>query len=116
MSKMTQRKNINRLMMVVVQEQDFDKANHAILDLGLSVTRLASAGGFLGRRNVTLLIGFTAGEEEAIVQTLNDNCRSRVEYIATPLEGTALHLPTPMPVPVGGATIFTFEIDDYREL
>jgi uncharacterized protein YaaQ len=116
MTKLQQKKRINRLMMVVVQEQDFEKANRAIIDLGLSVTRLASAGGFLGRRNVTLLIGFVSGQEQSIVETLNDNCRSRVEYIATPLEGTALHLPTPMPVPVGGATIFTFEIDDFREL
>ncbi|MFU8773628.1 MAG: cyclic-di-AMP receptor [Anaerolineales bacterium] len=116
MSNSKQTKRINRLMIVVVQEQDFEKANRSISDLGLSVTRLASAGGFLGRRNVTLLIGFTAGEEAIIVEALNENCRSRVEYIATPLEGTALHLPTPMPVPVGGATIFTFEIDDYREL
>jgi uncharacterized protein YaaQ len=116
MTKLKQTKSINRLMIAVVQEQDYEKANRAINDLGLSVTRLASAGGFLGRRNVTLMIGFTAGEEASIVEALNENCRSRVEYIATPLEGTALHLPTPMPVPVGGATIFTFEIDDYREL
>jgi uncharacterized protein YaaQ len=116
MTKSKAAKSINRLMIVVVQEQDFDKANRAINELGISTTRLASSGGFLGRRNVTLLIGFTAGQEAAIVETLNENCRSRVEYIATPLEGTALHLPTPMPVPVGGATIFTFEIDDYREL
>lgn len=116
MTKLQRKKRLNRLMMVVVQEQDFEKANRAIIDLGLSVTRLASAGGFLGRRNVTLLIGFASGQEQSIVETLNDNCRSRVEYIATPLEGTALHLPTPMPIPVGGATIFTFEIDDFREL
>lgn len=116
MSKPLQYKDINRLMIIVIQEQDFEKANRSITDLGFSVTRLASAGGFLGRRNVTLLIGFTAGREESIVETLNESCRSRVEYIATPLEGTALHLPTPMPVPVGGATIFTFEIDDYKEL
>jgi uncharacterized protein YaaQ len=84
--------------------------------LGLSVTHLPTAGGFLGHRNITLLIGLAEGQEEAAVNALNHSCKRRVEYVASPLESTPLPFPAPMPVTVGGATIFTFEVEEYLEI
>jgi uncharacterized protein YaaQ len=43
-----------------VQEQDLDNATKALQNVGASLTYLSSAGGFLGRRNATLLIGLPA--------------------------------------------------------
>lgn len=108
--------NINRMAAVVVQEQDVDPAMSALVRSGLSVTRLPSTGGFLGRRSATLLIGFSSGQEKAISEALNNNCRTRVEYITIPLEGSPMHIPAPTPVTVGGATLFEFEIEWYEEL
>lgn len=107
---------IRRLMTVVIQIQDHDNAVNALTSAGLRVTHLASTGGFLGRRNVTLLIGLGEDQEELAVQILNKSCRRRVEYVATPLEGAPFHLPLSTPVTVGGATIFTFEVERYEEL
>lgn len=106
---------INRLMAAVIQEQDLENSLSALTKLGLFVTRLPSTGGFLGRRNVTLLVGFSAGQEELAVDALNKSCRRRVEYVASPLEGTTLPLPPPIPISIGGATIFTFEVEQYIE-
>lgn len=106
---------INRLMAAIVQEQDVEGAIKALHKIGLSVTRLSSTGGFLGRRSTTLLIGFSAGQEELAVQTLHKKCRTRVEYVTIPLEGTPLPIPAPTPITVGGATIFTLEIERYEE-
>ena len=107
---------INRLMTAVVQFQDVDNAIHALNKENIKVTRLSSTGGFLGRRNITLLIGLTAGQEGAVVDILKKTCRRRVEYVATPLEGSPFHLPLSTPVTVGGATIFTFEVEKYEEI
>ncbi len=107
---------INRLITAVIQEQDVESATRALVKLGLKITRLPSTGGFLGRRSTTLLIGFNAGTEEAIVSALQRNCRRRVEYIAIPLDGSPLPLPTPTPVTVGGATVFSLEIVRYVEV
>jgi CPA1 family monovalent cation:H+ antiporter len=107
---------IDRLMAAVIQEQDFENALSTLTNLGLSVTHLPTAGGFLGRRNITLLIGISKGQEEATVRALHRSCKQRIEYLATPLEGTAMPLPTPMPITVGGATIFTFEVERYEDL
>jgi uncharacterized protein YaaQ len=106
----------DRLMFVVVQEQDVDAAMRALKKQEIGSTRLASMGGFLGRRSATLLIGFFSGQEEEIVNILRQNCRTRVEYVTIPLEGSPLPLPAPTPITVGGATIFVFDVERYEEV
>jgi uncharacterized protein YaaQ len=108
--------NVNRLMAAVIQEQDVDTAVEALAGLEISATRISSVGGFLNRRNVTLLIGFNEAQQAGVLRALAESCRRRVEYIATPVEGSPLPLPSPTPVPVGGATIFVFEVERYEEL
>ena len=107
---------INRLMTVVVQSQDADGASEALIKSGFRVTRMISTGGFLGSRNSTLLIGLAAGQEERVTHILGEICRRRVEYVTTPLEGAPFHLPLTTPVTVGGATIFTLNVERFEEL
>jgi len=107
---------IHLLIMAVVQEQDIERATSAAEALGAPVVFLASTGGFLGRRNATLLIGLPEGMEADLVETLHNTCRQRVEYLTMPIEGAPMPLPTPVPVTVGGATIFALPIDHFEEL
>jgi uncharacterized protein YaaQ len=104
------------LVMAVVQAQDAEIAKEAMTKLGLTVERLPSVGGFLGRRNATLLIGMQEHQREIAIEALNRSCRQRIEFIAVPLESAPLPLPTPTPITVGGATIFSLEVDHYEEL
>ena len=46
------------LLITVVQSQDVERAEDALKGLYTSLERLPSVGGFLGRRNATLLIVF----------------------------------------------------------
>lgn len=107
---------IKLLMLAVVQEQDRDDATHALENLGLPVVNLFSAGGFLGRRNGTLLIGLREGKEEDAIQALQETCKQHIEYLTMPLEGSPLPMPTPVPVTVGGATIFALPVERFEEL
>jgi uncharacterized protein YaaQ len=109
-------KPVNRLIAAVIQEPDLENALGMLTKLGFSVTHLPSVGAFLGRRNVTLLIGFHRGSEAEAVSALHKSCKKRVEYIATPLEAGPMPFSTPVPVQVGGATVFVFELDHYEEL
>lgn len=109
------RKTINRLVTAIVQDQDVESAVSALLKLGLSATRLPSTGGFLGRRSTMLIIGMADGMEGAMIRALYQSCRTRVEYITLPVEGSPIPLPTPTPVTVGGATIFAYEVERYEE-
>lgn len=106
---------IRELIAAIVQSQDEDLAMKALQELKVPVFLMASSGGFLGRRNATLLIGLRGDEAEQVVRALQKSCRQRVEYIAIPLEGSPLPVPTSVPVTVGGATIFTLPVERFVE-
>lgn len=108
--------SINRLMTVVLQSQDVDHAIEALNQAGLAATLLSSTGVFLGSRNATLLIGLQVDQEAEAVRILSEVCRRRVEYVATPLEGAPFHMPLATPVTVGGATVFTLDVERYEVL
>jgi uncharacterized protein YaaQ len=107
---------IDRLMFAIIQTQDLDKAMRALNKLGFSVTQISTTGGFLGQNNATLMIGYPESKESLAIEALQKNCRRRVEYAATPLEGAPFHMPLATPIPVGGATVFTFDIEHYEEI
>ena len=106
--------NIKRLMAVIIQDQDVESTLSALANLGFPATRLPSRGGFFGRSNATLLIGLPRGQEETVVKALAQSCHHRVEYIVSPIEGFPPGLAEPIPVPIGGATIFVFEIEKFE--
>lgn len=108
--------SIHLLMLAVVQDQDMDTATRALEQLDLPVVFLSSAGGFLGRRNATLLIGLRPGREDAAIRVLEESCRQRIEYLTLPLEGSPLPMPTPVPVTVGGATVFALPVEHFEEI
>lgn len=107
---------IHLLILAVVQEQDIENATNAAEALGAPVVYLASTGGFLGRRNATLLIGLPDGLESSLIDSLHKTCRQRVEYLTMPVEGAPMPLPTPVPVTVGGATIFALPVEHFEEI
>lgn len=110
----SQHTQVNRLMAVIVQEQDVENALSTLNKLGIPTTRLPSTGGFFRRTNAILLIGIEKGQEASVVRALQLSCRKRVEYISAPIEGFPPGLPEPIPITVGGATIFVFEVERFE--
>ncbi|QRN84278.1 cyclic-di-AMP receptor [Chloroflexota bacterium] len=103
------------LMIVVVQGQDADMAIQSLTDEGISVTRLPSVGGFLGRKNATLMIDIETEQYEKAIDLLNKTCRQRVAFIAVPMESAPLPMPAPTPITIGGANVFSLEVEHYEE-
>jgi uncharacterized protein YaaQ len=109
-------KTENLMFIVVVQAQDAESAQSSLSQLGVMAERLPSMGGFLGRRNATLLISVPHDRQQVVIDTLQENCRQRIEYIAVPLESAPLPLPTPTPITIGGATIFGLDVEHFEEI
>jgi CPA1 family monovalent cation:H+ antiporter len=107
--------SVTHLVAAVIQEADLESALASLSKLGFSVARLSSTGGFLSRKNVTLLIGVQKGREEVAVKALQNSCKRRVEFVSTPLRGAGFPMPAPTQVTVGGATVFMFEVESYDE-
>ena len=107
--------SVTHLVAAIIQEADMENALASLSKLGFSVARLSSTGGFLSRKNVTLLIGVQKGREEVAVKALQNSCKQRVEFVSTPLRSTGFPMPAPTKVTVGGATVFMFEVESYDE-
>lgn len=103
------------VMIAVLQGQDAPMAIEALTDEGFGVTRLPSVGGFLGRKSASLMIGINEKDEERVLELLNQTSRKRVAFIAVPMENSPLPMPAPTPVTIGGANIFSLEVDHYEE-
>jgi len=108
--------SIHLLLIAVVQDQDLESATQALKDIGVPVTFLSSSGGFLGRRNATLLIGLPVEKEAEALTALREVCRQRIEYMTLPLEGSSMPMPAPVPVTVGGATVFAIPIERFEQI
>ena len=106
---------VNHLLIAVVQGQDVEMALQAFHEKGLRITRLPSVGAFLGRKNATLMIGVKESEEETAVKLLNETCRQRVAFIVVPMENAPLPMPAPTPITIGGANIFSLDVEHYEE-
>ncbi len=104
------------LLVAVIQEQDVDSASKSLQRMGASLTQLASAGGFLGRRNVTMLVGLPAARLQESLRALHESCRQRIEYMTLPLEGSPMPMPAPVPVTVGGATVFALPVERFEQI
>lgn len=106
---------IDRLILAVMQEQDADMININLHQSGMYHSRILSSGGFLGQRSVTLLIGINHTQEAEIIGTIRQACRPRIEYVTLPIEGSPIPMPSPTPITVGGATIFSFDVELFEE-
>lgn len=104
------------ILLAVLQSQDAELVTGALKKFGISGYELSSTGAFLGRKNITLLIPVQAEDVELVLTELRRNCRQRIEYVSMPIEGQPLPIPSPIPITVGGATIFILEIDQYMEV
>lgn len=104
------------LLIAVVQEQDLDPATKALQKIGAASTYLSSAGGFLGRRNATVLVGLPTDKLQDSLKVLHEACRQRIEYMTLPLEGSPMPMPAPVPVTVGGATVFALPVERFEQI
>lgn len=98
--------NESNLMMAIVQAQDADIAVHALKTINIDSFQMPSVGGFLGQKNVTLIIEIPDGKNDQIIEILQNSCCQRVEFITVPIESGQQAIPTPTQIAVGGATIF----------
>jgi uncharacterized protein YaaQ len=104
---------INRLVVAIVASEDAGPLVDRLIGLGVGVTRLESAGGFLRRGNASLLAGIPAGRLDDVLEAIAAQCKTRAVPADELFLGfTADALPTgSLPLQIGGATVFVFEVE-----
>lgn len=108
-----------KLVVAIVQGEDAGHTMQALNAAGISVTRLASSGGFLQHGNATLLVGVDDDRVDHVLALVRANCRERSRYL-TPMppmvESGEMLMPFPVEVQVGGATIFVLNTELFEKL
>ena len=101
-----------KLYLTIIQEQDAAVVCEVLHKEGYEVNLLPSTGGFLGNKNITLLIYQNTPGLKDVVQILDLYCHPRIDYVSVHMEGTMwMTGPHMMPVTVGGATLFGLEVE-----
>lgn len=107
--RMKERRVIKDLMTVVIQEKDLDTITSLLQPSGYPITHIASTGGFLGRKNATLLIGVPSGDQKK-VQSIIKNATIGQARKTTDDTGDSVEPRR------GVATMFTLNVERYEEI
>jgi uncharacterized protein YaaQ len=83
--------NAMNLVLSIVQNEDADVVTRALLAAGYRVTRMNTAGGFLRRGNVTLLVGVDEAQVDDVLRIIGANCRQQPQ---TASAETSMHAAT----------------------
>ena len=97
-----------QFIVAIVQDEDAGLATDALTAAGFRVTRINTVGGFLRKGNATLAIATEPSEVQRALILIRDNCERRSEFFVptAPGEIGEPYPLEPIPVQVGGATIF----------
>jgi uncharacterized protein YaaQ len=86
------------LVLAFIQNEDADQVTRALLDADHRVTRINTAGAFLRRGNVTLLVGVEEAKLDEVVELIKGNTQTRDQAS-----------PTSTGMPAYSATIFVLD-------
>ena len=109
-----------KLIIAIAHERDKHKLGDALLENGLTFTKLGSTGGFLRQGNVTVLIGVEDEDVERVLEVIKDACRASEGYVNLPGEmvgsvpALAAFSPHPVRVEAGGAVAFVVSVDSFE--
>lgn len=105
-----------KMIVAIIQEADLNALLETLARNGLSATKLASTGGFLRRRNTTLLIGAREEQVSSALGCIESVCKSRTLVLPSHLHSELPERILPEEVVVGGATVFLLNIEQFLHL
>ena len=91
------------LVLSIVQNDDAEPVTRALLTAGHRVTRINTAGGFLRRGNVTLLVGVDEAQVDDVLRIIGANCRAQPQNASAE-------------TPIHAATAFVLEASRFAQV
>lgn len=107
----------NKLVLAVIHEEDYEGVVTSLNQHGFFVTRLSSSGGFLRKKNTTILVGVEAHRYVELIDLLKGRAGKRKKTVYTsPAVIPGAHMETsvssvPIQVETSGITVFTLSLD-----
>lgn len=100
-----------KLMIVIVQEQDFETLARLLIQNRIRATKFQTEGLYSNKKNITLLICVEADREEEILAYIRQSCTEREEECKVWEYNGHVMIETERTLKIGGATIFISDVD-----
>lgn len=117
---MATEKRRQKMLLAVVQGDDYPETVDALNRSGFFATVLSSTGGFLKRRSVTLMIGVEEHQVDRVLDVLRQSAgrRKQMTYsnlsMSTGSPNPAIPM-MPVNIDVGGVVVFIMDLDDIQK-
>lgn len=107
-----------KLIIAIVQDEDAPRLTRNLTKSKFHITKLASTGGFLKAGNTTLIVGVEKEKVDEVLKIIEETCKIR--QVTTALTSLTLtgdtYVPYPIEIAVGGATVFTIDVERYEKI
>lgn len=108
-----------KLLIGFLQKEDAPTLLKRLREQNIAVTAIDSEGGFLRRKNTTIFLALPDEQLPGVMSTIQEVCHARTEHVDTTFatgDVEAVGLPSPLEVPVGGATVLILDIANVVKL
>ncbi|MDO8054218.1 cyclic-di-AMP receptor ['Opuntia sp.' phytoplasma] len=108
-----------KLILAIVSSEDADEVQHNLSKNNFFSTRLSTQGGFLSKKNVTLIIGLPADKVEQAIEIIKFHSRQKTQIIPNDILNEfsfSAYYSLPSEVSVGGATVFILDVEKFLKL
>lgn len=104
-----------KLIIAIVQDKDSHVLNEKFAQANVRATRLSTTGGFLRAGNTTFIVGIEDERVEEVLAVIRENCESREQLTTPPFQMSQGmdSMAMPVPIRVGGATVFVLPVDEF---
>ena len=103
-----------KLVIAIVQKEDSNNLQKALVKNNFRATKLATSGGFLSQGNTTFLVGCEDEQVDDILKVIKQESRAREEMATPHLVSTGYEITQPLKITVGGATCFVVPVDKFK--
>ena len=117
---MDQEKSKKKMLLAVIQGDDYAETVDDLNRSGFFATVLSSTGGFLKKRSITLMIGVEEHRVQDVLDILRRAAgrRQQMTYsnMSMSAAGPSPSMPMiPVQMSVGGAVVFIMDLDDIQK-
>ena len=106
-----------KLLIVITADDEADNVINKLVERGYPATKVSSTGGFLRRGSATIFSGVDAGDVDAVMAIIREECKARTEFV--PVQGLpfpdSIYPAEPVQVRVGGAIVFVLPVERFEK-
>ncbi|HSV85555.1 MAG TPA: cyclic-di-AMP receptor [Levilinea sp.] len=105
----------DRLVVIIASIEQTHELSQILIQHHFYFTRVDNASGLIVDATVCLLVGIPHNRMKTLTQLIKKCCEPRLKFIPARLANQAMQIPPVMiEAEVGGATVYTFEVDHFE--